>query len=168
MPFSPPPPFFFIKFSFQATPHSSIPLPFPITQTVLSLMHHSWFCSLMHSISFTATLSNLHHRLLSSVPALSPLHPSATLVMSCLGFSSCCCFLPLSISILAAQLSLSLHPCSFNPFFYSPSVLSPSHSLSHHFHFSSSFSHPALPAVFFFSPLSFSPLSLPFCPSVIP
>lgn len=44
----------FIKFSFQATP-----APAAIIQTGLSLMHHSWFCSLMHP----GSLSQPHYQI---------------------------------------------------------------------------------------------------------
>lgn len=53
--------FFPIKFSFQAAPPLK-PL-LPITRTGFSLMHHSWFCSLMHSISLSSLPSQPHHQI---------------------------------------------------------------------------------------------------------
>lgn len=93
------------------------------------------------SISFTATLSNLHHRLLSSVPA-SLLPPP--LVMSCLGFSHC--FLPpfyfypcnKAWSLTSCLLFQPCILCSLPPI----SLLYPFPSLPLFTHISSTFSHP--------------------------
>lgn len=53
--------FFFIRFSFQAAPPLK-PLD-PIIHRGFSLMHHSWFCSLMHSISLFSLPSQPHHQI---------------------------------------------------------------------------------------------------------
>lgn len=99
--------------------------------------------------SFTATPSNLHHRLLCGVAA-SPLLVSSWLLL----------LPPTSCPFLILSSSLSLHPCSFSPFFYAPTLLFPSHSLFHHYHFSPPFSafntHPHATVPFFSHSLSFS------------
>ena len=100
-----------MKFSFQATPTPPQPSPTPCPNiSVFSLMHHSWFCSLMHSLS----LSQPHYQIfiISFYLVFQALLFSPPLVMSCRGFSCCCCccccrFLPLSISIHAAKPSIS-------------------------------------------------------------
>lgn len=62
--------------------HPFVKPPSPTSPMQSSLMHHACLCSLMHSSSFTVTLSNLHHWLLSALQLFSCWNASASAALS--------------------------------------------------------------------------------------
>lgn len=164
LPISPPSNFFFfIRFSFQA----ALPLK-PKIHRGFSLMHHSWLCSLMHSISLFSLPSQPHHQIfiIGFYVVLQP-QPPPPLVLSWFLL-----LLSTFYPILILSCGLLLPTSSFSAFFYAPTLLYPSHSLFHYYHFSPSILSlfslssppppfpPTLPS-YFSSSLSLSPSVLP-------
>lgn len=141
LPISPPSNFFFfIRFSFQA----ALPLKplVPIIHRGFSLMHHSWFCSLMHSISLFSLPSQPHHQIfiIGFYVVLQP-QPPPPLVLSWFLL-----LLSTFYPILILSSGLLLPTSSFSAFFYAPTLLYPSHSLFHYYHFSPSILSPFSPS----------------------
>lgn len=130
----------FRKFSFQVA--APPPPPAPITQTILSLMHHSWFCSLMHSLS----LSQPHYQIfiIGFYPAFwrPPFTTCNVLVLVCLAAASWLFLFYVCSKALSLTSSLLFQPfiwCYFSPISHS----SPFPSLSLFSFISSAFSHPS-------------------------
>lgn len=131
--------FFFCKILFSSDPPlllllSLHPISGPITQTVL--FFDASFMVLFPnalSISSSATLSNLHHRLLSSLPAF-PFTPSCNVLSSLLAAAAAAASCPFLFP--TTQLAHFIPALSTHSFMLPPSLLSPTHSLFHHFHFS--------------------------------
>lgn len=161
----------FRKFPFQAPPSTLTSSPNNSNNPFFDASFMVLFSNAL-SISFTATPSNLHHRLLSGVP---PFLPPPPLVMSWFLLLLLLDSFYFYLCSKARALTSSL---LFQPsLFYATSLLSPSHPLFHHFHFSVPFllHSDTLPHLFHLAAtprtlshmsLHFLPLSLPFSLSV--
>lgn len=108
--------FFFIRFSLQAAPPLK-PLV-PIIHRGFSLMHHSWFCSLMHSSSLFSLPSQPHHQIfiIGFYVALQP-QPLPPLLLSWLRLplSTFCPILILYSGLTSDQLFQRILLCTHSP-----------------------------------------------------
>lgn len=125
--------FLLLRFSFQAAPPLKPLVPIIHRGFFFDASFMVLFPNALHltlSPPFTATPSNLHHWLLCGVAASTP-----AALLSCLGFL---CFYLLFTPSLILSSGLLLPTSSFSTFFYAPTLVYPSHSLFHYYHFSPS------------------------------